>query len=323
MLVNIFSRLILRKRRPPWFVNDACGRICAYITWFLIFWAWFVVYYVIIPPWIYADSLQTNAILTANNQNDKKTMLLLEHFKSIKSHQILSTGFVAFANALVFGICSLFALIAHVRAMLSDPGVTDLNNASPECIARMNLPSGYVLYKCVKCSAIKPERAHHCSVCRRCVKRMDHHCPWINNCVGEKNQKYFVLFTLYICIVSAHAICMIVSRFITCSNYNWKTELCSTRSPGFTIMCLISLAFEACLFFLFTAIMFGTQMYSICIGETGIEQLKNDANIKAKYGNLSKWRNLKAVFGDKVSFRWFLPFIEPQWAKGDLSLYCV
>jgi len=88
-------------------------------------------------------------------------------------------------------------------------------------------------------------------------------------------------------------------------------------------MCLISLAFEACLFFLFTAIMFGTQMYSICIGETGIEQLKNDANIKAKYGNLSKWRNLKAVFGDKVSFRWFLPFIEPQWAKGDLSLYCV
>lgn len=40
---------------------------------------------------------------------------------------------------------------------------------------------------CTKCNRVKPPRAHHCRVCRRCVYEMDHHCPWINNCVGYRN----------------------------------------------------------------------------------------------------------------------------------------
>ncbi|KAK9761401.1 palmitoyltransferase for Vac8p [Basidiobolus ranarum] len=50
---------------------------------------------------------------------------------------------------------------------------------------------------CRKCRVEKPDRAHHCSVCQECVLKMDHHCPWVNNCVGFGNQKFFYLFIFY------------------------------------------------------------------------------------------------------------------------------
>lgn len=53
---------------------------------------------------------------------------------------------------------------------------------------------------CKKCVQPKPPRAHHCSVCKRCVLKMDHHCPWINNCVGHFNHRYFILFCIYMCL---------------------------------------------------------------------------------------------------------------------------
>lgn len=52
--------------------------------------------------------------------------------------------------------------------------------------------------KCKKCLKSKPLRAHHCSICEKCVLKMDHHCPWINNCLGFRNHAYFLLFLLYL-----------------------------------------------------------------------------------------------------------------------------
>ena len=46
------------------------------------------------------------------------------------------------------------------------------------------------------------------STCEHCVRRMDHHCPWINNCVGEFNQKYFVLFTVRDSVCARLCVCV-------------------------------------------------------------------------------------------------------------------
>jgi hypothetical protein len=61
-----------------------------------------------------------------------------------------------------------------------------------------------------RCKKPKPPNTHHCRICGKCVVDMDHHCPFLNNCVGRSNLKYFLLFLFWVTIAMVYALTMLV-----------------------------------------------------------------------------------------------------------------
>ncbi|VEN57184.1 unnamed protein product [Callosobruchus maculatus] len=154
---------------------------------------------------------------------------------------------------------------------------------------------------CEKCKVIKPDRAHHCSVCGVCVLKMDHHCPWINNCVSFTNYKFFVLFLGY-----ALAYCLYIS--LTSLPYFisfWRGDL-----QGMGRFHILFLFFVAIMFGVSLLSLFGYHCYLVCENRTTLEAFRPPSFRGVgtdKYGfHVGRYRNFQEVFGDDPK-TWFLP----------------
>ncbi|XP_056102054.1 palmitoyltransferase ZDHHC16B isoform X1 [Rhinichthys klamathensis goyatoka] len=85
---------------------------------------------------------------------------------------------------------------------------------------------------CKKCIVPKPARTHHCSICNRCILKMDHHCPWLNNCVGHFNHRYFFSFCLFMTMGCIY--CSISAKDMFLDAYNAIESSYQTPPPSFT-----------------------------------------------------------------------------------------
>ncbi|KAA3673500.1 ribulose-phosphate 3-epimerase [Paragonimus westermani] len=92
-------------------------------------------------------------------------------------------------------VCShwflILVLFHYLSAIWRHPGAVP-TVLSPEMAPTVSM--------CLRCCYPRPPRAHHCSICERCILRMDHHCPWIANCVGLRTHRHFYLSLLFMSI---------------------------------------------------------------------------------------------------------------------------
>ncbi|XP_063172643.1 palmitoyltransferase ZDHHC3-like [Candoia aspera] len=248
----------------------------------------------------------------------------------ILEHVLLQPGFRGSLwcpfHAVAFNLIVLMLLVCHTRAVFADPGVvplpdtaldfSDLRSSSCKDAAYQKSHSNEDWTVCNRCETYRPPRAHHCRICHRCVRRMDHHCPWINNCVGELNQKYFIQFLFYTGLASLYAMGLVLATWLWPIDRSSASKASGAEGgvPGDRVQIAhrIILLVESILFGLFVMVIFYDQLVSIITDETPVEQLRNRLLKEAPPRGGSHTRKpkialLREVFGRGFVICWFFP----------------
>jgi len=155
---------------------------------------------------------------------------------------------------------------------------------------------------CKWCGRWKPDRCHHCRLCRCCVLKMDHHCPWIMNCVGYHNHKYFFLTVLYSCMA-----CLFITISMVEAVQRSRNTDVQLKERFFVVF---SMTISLFMGFLLTGFLaFHTWL---AFHEKTTIEFCEKVLIRGHTSvyDLGIWRNLHTLFGPNPLF-WLLPMSPP------------
>ncbi|XP_071043580.1 palmitoyltransferase ZDHHC20-B isoform X2 [Parasteatoda tepidariorum] len=159
--------------------------------------------------------------------------------------------------------------------------------------------NGSIRY-CEKCHNIKPDRAHHCSVCGVCVLKMDHHCPWVNNCVSFTNYKFFILFLGY---------ALLYCLFIAASSLQYFIQFWTNNLEGPGRFHILFIFFVSVMFAVSLISLFCYHCYLVSVNRSTLESFRHPIfrTGPEKDGfSLGRRANFTEIFGEEKS-KWFLP----------------
>lgn len=157
---------------------------------------------------------------------------------------------------------------------------------------------------CKWCDMYKPDRCHHCRICRSCILRMDHHCPWIANCVGFGNHKYFLLLVFYALLN--------VSWVMATQHVSISLSLIEYTPSMYRFLLVFGMTLSALMFTLLSGF-FSLHVWFVLKATTTIEFCEKRSSAgrppSTSY-ELSMYENVTAVLGANPLF-WLLPLAPP------------